>query len=230
MNTKIGDTITVEACLASAGLPRTIVDCRRGKVVFSQGDEADSIIYVLNGIITLSVSGRRNAVVGVLGSGDFFGQECLAGQSTRKRTATAMMRSRLLVIDRTAMVRLLHTERAFADQFMTHLIFRVMRVEEDLLDQLLSSGEQRLARTLLILSGYSHRGTRKAIVPSISQSTLADVVGTTRAQINRFLQKFKTLGFIEMDGALTVHRSLLDAVSPYLRRSLRDRTRKRLRP
>jgi CRP/FNR family cyclic AMP-dependent transcriptional regulator len=230
MSTKIGETITVEACLASAGLPRTIVDCRRGKVVFSEGDEADSIIYVLNGIVTLSVSGPRNAVVGVLGSGDFFGQECLAGQATRKRTATAMMRSRLLVIDRTAMVRLLHTERAFADRFTTHLILRVMRVEEDLLDQFLSSGEQRLARTLLILSGYSHRGTRNTIVPNISQSTLADIVGTTRAQINRFLQKFKTLGLIEMDGALTVHRSLLDAVSPYLRRSLRNRTRKRLRP
>jgi CRP/FNR family transcriptional regulator, cyclic AMP receptor protein len=230
MNPTIGDTITVEACLASAGLPQTIVDCRRGKVVFSQGDEADSIVYVLNGIVTLSVSGRRNAVVGVLGSGDFFGQECLAGLSLRKRTATAMTRCRLLVIDRAAMVRLLHSERALADRFVAHPISRVMRVEDDLMDQLLSSGEQRLARTLLILSGFSHRDMQNKIVPITSQSALADIVGTTRAQINRFLQKFKTLGFIETDGALTVRRSLLDAVSPPLRRRLRDRARRRLRP
>jgi CRP/FNR family cyclic AMP-dependent transcriptional regulator len=225
MKPKIGETITVEACLASAGLARTVVDCRRGNVVFSQGGEADSVMYVLNGIIKLSVSGRRNAVVGVLGSGDFFGEECLAGHSIRKRSASAMTRSRLLVIDRAAMVRLLRTERALADRFMAHLLFRVARVEDDLMAQLMGSGEQRLARTLLILSGYSQVGIRNRIVPRTSQATLAEIVGTTRARINRFLQKFKALGLIEMDGSITVHRSLLDVVPPCLRSSLRDRSR-----
>jgi CRP/FNR family cyclic AMP-dependent transcriptional regulator len=229
MKPKIGETITVEACLASAGLARTIVDCRRGKIVFSQGGEADSVMYVLNGIIKLSVSGRRNAIVGVLGSGDFFGEECLAGHSIRKRNATAMTRSRLLVIDKAAMVRLLRTERALADRFMAHLLFRVARVEDDLMAQLMGSGEQRLARTLLILSGYSHVGIRNGIVPRTSQATLAEIVGTTRARINRFLQKFKTLGLIEMDGSITVHRSLLDVVPPCLRISLGDRSRPRWR-
>jgi CRP/FNR family transcriptional regulator, cyclic AMP receptor protein len=225
MKPKIGETITVEACLASAGLARTVVDCRRGNVVFSQGGEADSVMYVLNGIIKLSVSGRRNAVVGVLGSGDFFGEECLAGHSIRKRSASAMTRSRLLVIDRAAMVRLLRTERALADRFMAHLLFRVARVEDDLMAQLMGSGEQRLARTLLILSGYSQVGIRNRIVPRTSQATLAEIVGTTRARINRFLQKFNALGLIEMDGSITVHRSLLDVVPPCLRSSLRDRSR-----
>jgi CRP/FNR family cyclic AMP-dependent transcriptional regulator len=226
---RIRDTITVERCLASAGLARTVVDCRRGKVVFSQGDEANSVMYVRKGIITLSVSGRRAAVVGVLGSGDFFGEECLAGHAIRKRSATAMTRSSLLVIDKAAMVRLLGTERILADRLMTHLIFRVMRVEEDLMDQLLSTAEQRLARTLLVLSGYIRRGSRNRIVPRTSQTTLAEVVGTTRSRINRILQKFKTLGFIEMDGSITVHRSLLSIVSPGLRSSVGDRARNPLR-
>jgi CRP/FNR family cyclic AMP-dependent transcriptional regulator len=229
LKTKIRDTITVAGCFAAAGLAGTIVDCRRGTVVFSQGDQANSIMYVLKGVITLSVSGRREAVVGILGSGDFFGEECLAGHTTRKRSATAMTQSRVLVIDKAAMVRLLRTEPMLADRLMTHLIGRVMRVEEDLMDQVLSTAEQRLARTLLILSGYSHRGLRSKTVPKTSQATLAEVVGTTRPRINRILHKFRTLGFIAMDGTITVHRSLLGVVSPCLRRSLRDRTRNPLR-
>jgi CRP/FNR family cyclic AMP-dependent transcriptional regulator len=229
MKTKIGHTSTVEGCLASAGVARRIVDCRRRQVIFSQGDDADSIVYVLKGIVKLSVSGRRDAVVGVLGSGDFFGEECLAGHSIRRRNATAMTRTTLLVIDKAAMLRLLLSERVLANRFMAHLLSRYMRVEDDLADQLLSSSEQRLARTLLVLSGCSHRGMRKRTVPRTSQATLAEIVGSTRSQINRFLQKFKTLGFIEMDGSLTVHPSLLGVVSPCLRSSLRDRVRSRLR-
>jgi CRP/FNR family cyclic AMP-dependent transcriptional regulator len=225
MKTKIRDGITVAEWIASAGLAHAIVDCRRGTVVFSQGDEANSIMYVLKGIITLSVSGRREAVVGVLGSGDFFGQECLAGHAIRRRRATAMTRSRLLVIDKDEVVQLLRPERILTDRLMTHLIVRVMRVEEDLMDQLLSTVEQRLARTLLVLSGYSHRGFRNKIVPKTSQTTLAEVIGTTRSRVNQILQKFKTLGFIAMDGSITVHPSLLGVVSPCLRSSLRDRAR-----
>jgi CRP/FNR family cyclic AMP-dependent transcriptional regulator len=168
MKTKIRDRITVAKCIASAGLARTIVDYRRGTVVFSLGDEANSIMYVLKGIIRLSMPGRREAVVGVLGSGDFFGEECLAGHAIRTRNATAMTRSRVLVIDKDAMVQLLRTERILTDRLMTHLIVRVMRVEEDLMDQLVSTVEQRLARTLVVLSGYSHRGLRNKIVPKTS--------------------------------------------------------------
>jgi CRP/FNR family cyclic AMP-dependent transcriptional regulator len=215
---------TVEGCFASAGLART-VDCRRGEVIFSQGDDADSIMYVLNGIVRLSVCGPREAVVGVLGSGEFFGEECLAGHSIRKRNATAMTRSTVLVIGKAAMVRLLRTEPVIADRFMVHLLSRNVRVEDDLMDQLVSSCEQRLARTLLILAGYGHHRARKNIVPRTSQATLADIVGSTRSRINGFLQKFKTLGFIDMDGSLTVHRSLLSVVSPCLRGSLRARAR-----
>jgi CRP/FNR family cyclic AMP-dependent transcriptional regulator len=213
---------TLDGCFASAGPARTTVDYRRGEVIFSQGDAADSIMYVLKGIVKLSVSGHREAVVGVLESGEFFGEECLAGHSIRKRNATAMTRSTVLVIGKAAMVRLLRTEPVLADRFMEHLLSRNVRVEDDLTDQLLSSCEQRLARTLLILAGYGHRGTRKKTVPRTSQTTLAEIVGGTRSRINGFLQKFKMLGFIEMDGSLTVHRSLLKVVSPCLRRSLRN--------
>jgi CRP/FNR family cyclic AMP-dependent transcriptional regulator len=229
MKTKLGHRITVAGCLASAGPARRIVDCRRRQVIFSQGDDADSIMYLLKGIVTLSVSGRRDAVVGVLGSGDFFGEECLAGHSIRTRNATAMTQSTLLVIDKAAMLRLLLSERVLADRFMAHLLSRSMRVEDDLADQLLSSSEQRLARTLLVLSGCSHRGMPKGAVPRTSQATLAEIVGTTRSHINRILQKFKTQGFIETDGSLTVHPSLLSVVSPCLRSSLRDRVKGRRR-
>jgi CRP/FNR family cyclic AMP-dependent transcriptional regulator len=213
---------TIEGCFASAGLART-VDYRRGEVIFSRGDAADSIMYVLKGIVKLSVSGHREAVVGVLESGEFFGEECLAGHSIRKRNATAMTRSTVLVIGKAAMVRLLRTAPVLADRFMVHLLSRNLRVEDDLTDQLLSSCEQRLARTLLILAGHGHRGTRQKTVPRTSQTTLAEIVGGTRSRINGFLQKFKMLGFIEMDGSLTVHRSLLKVVSPCLRSSLRAR-------
>ena len=214
MKADMRHTLNVEKCLASAGRARTVLDCRGGEVIFSQGDAADSIMYLLQGIVKLSVSGRREAVVGVLGSGNFFGEECLAGQSIRKRNATAMTRSTVLVIGKAAMMGLLRTKPALADRFMAHLLSRKVRVEDDLIDQLQRSSEQRLARTLLILAGYGQRGTRKNIVPRISQTTLAGIVGCTRSRVNVFLQKFKTLGFIEMDGSLTVHRSLRSVVSP----------------
>jgi CRP/FNR family cyclic AMP-dependent transcriptional regulator len=219
-------TITIERYLASAAQTRTIGET---EVIFSAGEAADSLMYVLKGLVKLSVSGRREAVVAILRPGDFFGEECLAGGPIRTRKATAMTRSTVLVVGKAAMVRLLRTEPRLADLFMAHLLSRIMWVEDDLTDQLLSSAEQRLARTLLILAGYGHRGTRKKPIPRTSQTTLAEIVGTTRARINRFLQKFKTLGLIEMDGSLTVRRSLLNVVSPGLRRRLRDRARHRPR-
>ena len=215
---------TVEGCFGSAG-PRTIVHCRRGEVIFSQGDDAGSMMYLLKGIVKLSVSGRREAIVGLARSGDFFGEECLAGHSIRKRKATAITRCTVLVVGKAAMLRLLRTERVVADRFMGHLLSRNVRVEDDLIDQFMSSCEQRLARTLLMLAGYGDRGRRKKIVPRITQGTLAEIVGSTRSRINGVLRKFRRLGLVETDGSLRVHRSLLRIVSPCVRGSLRNRAR-----
>jgi CRP/FNR family cyclic AMP-dependent transcriptional regulator len=211
---------TVEGCFESAG-QRTVVHCRRGEVIFSQGDDADSMMYLLKGIVKLSVSGRREAIVGVVRSGDFFGEECLAGYSIRKRQATAITQCIVLVVGKAPMLRLLRTERVLADRFMAHLLSRNGRVEDDLIDQFMSSCEQRLARTLLILAGHGDRGRRKKIVPRITQLTLAEIVGSTRSRINGIMKKFKRLGFVETDDSLTVRRSLLRVVSPFVRRSLR---------
>jgi CRP/FNR family cyclic AMP-dependent transcriptional regulator len=215
---------TVERWFESGG-PRTVVHCRSGEVIFSQGDDANSAMYLLKGTVKLSVSGRREAIVGVARSGDFFGEECLAGHSIRKRKATAMTRCTVLVVGKAAMLRLLRSERVLADRFMAHLLSRNVRVEDDLIDQFMSSCEQRLARALLILAGYGDRGRRKKIVPRTTQITLAEMVGSTRSRINGLMRKFETLGFVERNGSLTVHRSLLRVVSPSVRRSLRDRAR-----
>jgi len=214
MNTSLRQRIHVEGYLALAGRGRTIVDSREREVIFSQGDAADSLMYVLKGVVQLSVSRRREAVVGILGSGDCFGEECLAGRAIRKWTATAMTPTTVLVVGKAAMMRLLRTKPVLAQRFMTHLLSRRMQVEDDLIVQLQSSCEQRLARTLLNLAGYGHHRTRKHIVPRMSQTTLAGIVGSTRSRINSLLKKFKTRGFIEMDGSLIVHRSLLSVVSP----------------
>lgn len=216
MKSDIRPTIDVEECLASAGLARTILTCREGDVICSQGDEADSLMYILSGLVKLSVSRRREAVIGFFRSGDFFGDECLAGHTLRMRRATAMTPCTVLVIGKAAMLEVLRTDPLLAGRFMAILLFRHMRVEDDLIDRLQSSCEQRLARTLLILAGYGRRGTRKKVVPKILQATLAEIVGTTRSRINSLLQKFKAQGFIEMDGSLFVHRSLLSVVSPRL--------------
>jgi CRP/FNR family transcriptional regulator, cyclic AMP receptor protein len=224
MRTDVRKAFKLEEPLASAGLVRRTVELSAGEVIFSHGDDADDIMYVLNGIVKLSVTGRREAVVAILQSGDFFGEECLAGHAIRQRDAMAITHCTALVIDKAAMVRMIHTEPDMADRFMAHLLSRNVRIEDDLIDQLQSSCEQRLARTLLILAGYGHPRTRKKVVPRISQATLAGMVGSTRARINYFLQKFKRLGFIEVSGSLTVRRSLFTVVSPHLRSNLRDRS------
>lgn len=216
MKSDIRPTIAVEECLASAGLARTILTCREGDVICSQGEEADSLMYVLTGLVKVSVSRRREAVIGFFGPGDFFGDECLAGHTLRMRHATAMTPCTVQVIGKAAMAEALRTDPALAARFMALLLFRNVRVEDELIDRLQSSCEQRLARTLLILAGYGHRGTRKKVVPKILQGTLAEIVGTTRSRVNSLLHKFKARGFIEMNGGLIVHRSLLSVISPNL--------------
>ncbi len=184
-------------------------------MIFSQGDAADSVMYVQKGRVWKSVCSKvhREAVVAMLGPGDFFGEGCLTGQSIRVKTALAITPTTVLVIDKTTMARLLHTQHGMADRFIAHLVARNIRIEEDLLDQLVSSCEQRLARTLLLLAHYGKRGKPKKALPAISQTRLAEIVGTTRPRINRLLNKFKALGFIDMDGGLTVNRSLLSVLS-----------------
>jgi CRP/FNR family cyclic AMP-dependent transcriptional regulator len=194
------------------------VDYARGDTIFAQGDRCESVMYVKNGGVKLSVisDAGREAVVALLGHGDFFGEGCLAGQPTRKGSATALTGSTILVIEKRHMVSLLHRQSAFSDRFIAHMLARNIRIEEDLIDQLFNSGEKRLARALLLLARYGKQNTPQRVVAKISQETLAEMIGTTRSRVNFFMNKFKKLGFIDYSGEvssdLTIDKSLLHVV------------------
>jgi len=183
-------------------------------VVFAQGAQANSVFYVQEGGIKLSVlsSAGKEAVVAMLGPGDFLGEGCLAGQPLRMGTATAVMRTALLRIPKRDMVRMLHEHPSFSDRFLSHMLTRNIRIEEDLVDQLFNSSEKRLARTLLLLARYGKEDTIQRILPKLSQETLAEMVGTTRSRVNFFMNKFRKLGLIEYNGGLKVNSSLLSIV------------------
>jgi CRP/FNR family cyclic AMP-dependent transcriptional regulator len=200
--------------LDSAGIARKIVEYGRGVVIFAQGDVCSSVLYIQKGTVKLSVISKtgREAVVGMLGSGDFFGEGCLAGQPVRMGSATAVTPCTILTIEKNRMVRLLHKQHAMSDRFITHVLARNISIEEDLIDQLFNSSEKRLARALLLLSRYGKRDQPQRVVPTMSQQTLAEMVGTTRSRVNFFLNKFKRLGFIEYDGGLKINSSLLSVV------------------
>jgi CRP/FNR family cyclic AMP-dependent transcriptional regulator len=202
--------------LESAGVEKTITQYVRGETVFSQGDVCQHVQYIQSGGVKLSVLSRtgREAVVAMLGPGEFFGEGCLAGQPLRMGTATATTRSKILQIDQGAMVRLLKKQHAMADRFISHMLHRNIRIEEDLIDQLFNSSEKRLARALLLLARYGKQSRPIRVVPKISQETLAEMVGTTRSRVNFFLNKFKKLGFIDYGGKLplTINSSLLSVV------------------
>ncbi len=202
-----------EAYLESTGPARTVVKYRRGEVVFAQGDPAKDVRYIQKGAIKISVLSRigKEAVVAMLSPGDFFGEGALAGQSVRIETATAMAPSSVLIIEKEAMVRLLHEEPLFADRFLSHMLSRNMRIEADLVDQLFNSSEKRLARTLLLLARYGQANPQRTL-PKISQETLAEMIGATRSRVNFFMNKFRKLGFIEYNGSLKVNSSLLTVV------------------
>jgi CRP/FNR family transcriptional regulator, cyclic AMP receptor protein len=202
-----------EAYLASTGPARKVVKYRRGEVGFAQGDPANDIRYVQKGSIKISVLSRigKEAVVAILSSGDFFGEGALAGQSVRIETATAIAPSSVLIIQKQAMARLLHEEPLFADRFLSHMLSRNMRIEADLVDQLFNSSEKRLARTLLLLARYGQANPQRTL-PKISQETLAEMIGATRARVNFFMNKFRKLGFIEYNGGLKINGSLLSIV------------------
>ena len=183
--------------------------------IFAQGDPATSVLYVETGAVRLSVLSHagREAVVAVLDVGHFFGEGCLAGQSQRMATATAMTASTILAVEKPEMVRQLHAQPAFADRFLTHMLARNIRIEEDLIDQLFNSSEKRLARTLLLLARYGEPEASHRALPRVSQEILAEMVGTTRSRVNFFMNKFRKLGFIDYNNdGLKIHNSLLTVV------------------
>jgi len=203
-----------QAFLDSAGVSRKIVDYRRSEKIFAQGDPATSVMYIQNGGVRLSVVNEvgKEAVVAILGPGDFFGEGCLAGQEIRMGTATAIAATALLVIEKNEMMHVLHAEHALSDRFMSYVLSRNIRIEEDLIDQLFNSSEKRLARTLLLLSRYGQKCEPQKVLPKISQEMLAEMIGTTRSRVNFFMNKFRKLGFIQYNGEIHVNNSLLSVV------------------
>ena len=199
--------------LDSAGIARKISKYRRSAVIFSQGDPATDVFYIQEGSVKLSVLSRtgKEAVVGMLGPGDFFGEGCLAGQPRRMATASAMSPSAVLVIEKPQMLEMLHTQPSLAERFLSHMLERNIRIEEDLVDQLFNSSEKRLARALLLLARYG-KEDQPLRVPKLSQETLAEIVGTTRSRVNFFMNKFRDLGFIEYNGDIKVNSALLTVV------------------
>jgi CRP-like cAMP-binding protein len=200
--------------LSSAGVTRTLVEYRESKKVYSQGDPATKVMYIQRGGVKLSVVNEvgKEAVVGILGRGDFFGEGCLAGQRTRVGTATTLTSTAILVIEKKEMTRVLHANRDLSDRFMSYVLSRNIRIEQDLIDQLFNSSEKRLARTLLLLARYGEDSQHRKMLPNVSQQMLAGMIGTTRSRVNFFMNRFRKLGFVRYNGGLEVHSSLLNVV------------------
>jgi CRP/FNR family cyclic AMP-dependent transcriptional regulator len=203
-----------QAFLDSAGVARKVKEVKRGEIVYAQGAAAETIIYLQSGGVKLTVVNEvgKEAVVAILGAGDFFGEGCLAGQSVRIGTATAITSSTVLVIEKSEMLKLLHEEHDLSDRFIKFMLARNIRIEEDLIDQLFNSSEKRLARTLLLLARYGKEDQPHGVLPKMSQETLAEMVGTTRSRVNFFMNKFRKLGFIKYNGGLQINTSLLSVV------------------
>ena len=208
------DSFNVEDFLNANGVPTRTMRLARDAVVFSQGGRANSVFYLQEGGVKLSVlsSAGKEAVVAILGPGDFLGEGCLAAQPLRMGTAIAVVPSRALRVPKDDMVRLLRTHSEFSDRFIVHMLTRNIRIEEDLVDQLFNSSEKRLARTLLLLARYGREDTTVRVLPKLSQETLAEMVGTTRSRVNFFMNKFRKLGFIEYNGGLKINGALLSVV------------------
>ena len=211
---KGGISFDPQVFLATVGVARSITQCPKDYKIFSQGDPAESVFYIQQGKVKLKVKSKqgKEAVIAILGAGEFLGEACLIGQTVCLVTATAIAPSWILRIEKNEMLRVLHEEPAFSDFFIPYVLSRNVRVKEDLVDQLFNSSEQRLARTLLLLANYGKEGTPETIVPEINQETLAGMVGTTRSRVSFFMNKFKKLGFIDYKDGLRVHRSLLNIV------------------
>jgi CRP/FNR family cyclic AMP-dependent transcriptional regulator len=200
--------------LAKVGEGKSILQFKKGQNVFVQGDAANTVFYIQKGKIKLTVLSDhgKEAVVGMLGPGQFFGEGCMNGHKLRISTTTAMENCVITAITKTAMIAALHDEPQFAEMFMAYLLTRNSRIEEDLIDQLFNSSERRLARLLLLLANFGKEGSPQPISPSISQETLAEMIGTTRSRVSFFMNKFRKLGLIDYNGHIEVHNSLLSAV------------------
>jgi CRP/FNR family cyclic AMP-dependent transcriptional regulator len=203
-----------QAFLDSAGVARKIKEFKKTQLVYSQGDTAQSVIYLQEGDVKLTVVNEigKEAVVAILAPGDFIGEGCLAGQSVRMATATALTPCTVLVIDKGEMFKVLHEQHALSDRFIKFMLARNIRIEEDLVDQLFNSSEKRLARTLLLLARYGKDDQPHGVLPKVSQETLAEMIGTTRPRVNLFMNKFRKLGFIKYNGGLQINTSLLSVV------------------
>jgi CRP/FNR family transcriptional regulator, cyclic AMP receptor protein len=212
-----------KAFLAKAAGGRTIAKYPVNQIVFSQGDLADSVFYIQDGKVKVTVISEqgKEAVVAIQGPDEFCGEGCLAGQPRRMATATAITECEIMRLEKAAIIRVLHDEPAFSEMFLSHLLARTIRVEEDLVDQLFNSSEKRLARALLLLANFGKEGRPEPIIAKVSQETLADMIGTTRSRMSHFMNKFRELGFIDYNGHLNVHSSLLSVVlhdQPQIRR------------
>lgn len=211
-----------KAFLAKTNGGRTISQYRKNQIVFSQGDPADSVFYIHDGKVKVTVVSEqgKEAVVAVLGSDEFCGEGCLTGQPRRVATARAMTECKIMRLEKWAIIRVLHDEPAFSEMFVSHLLARTLRVEADLVDQLFNSSEKRLARALLLLANFGKEGKPETIIAKVSQETLAEMIGTTRSRVSQFMNKFRKLGFIKYNGAMEVHSSLLSVVlhdQPHIR-------------
>jgi CRP/FNR family cyclic AMP-dependent transcriptional regulator len=200
--------------LTKVGPGKTSIISPKKHTIFSQGDAAEAVFYIQSGKVKLTVVSQqgKEAVVAILEQGAFFGESCLAGQGIRTATATAVEDSSIVRIDKDAMIRVLHEEPTFAELFMAYLLAHTIRIEEDLVDQLFNSSEKRLARVLLLLAHFGKEGKPETVIAKISQETLAEMIGTTRSRVSYFMNKFRKLGFIDYNGELHVHSSLLNVV------------------
>jgi CRP/FNR family transcriptional regulator, cyclic AMP receptor protein len=219
MSKKTGNNRSIEnfnaqEFLDTAGVARKMCGYRRNESIYSQGDAAETVMYVQKGGVKLSVvnGSGKEAVVAMFGPTDFFGEGCMAGQTVRMGTASAVTPTTLLVIQKEELLRVLHSEHGLSDHFIGYMLAHNIRVEEDLIDQLFNSSEKRLARTLLLLARYGKQEHPDRVLPKVSQETLASMVGTTRSRINFFMNKFRKLGFIEYNGKIKVNKSLLTVV------------------
>jgi CRP-like cAMP-binding protein len=215
VRSKKNPAFNAQAFLDSAGLARKIVEYRKSEKIYTQGESIKDVLYIQKGGIKLSVVNEvgKEAVVAMLGPGDFFGEGGMAGQLVRVGTATATTPTTLLVIEKKEMIRVLHAESAFSERFMAYMLARNIRIEQDLIDQLFNSSEKRLARTLLLLARYGKQDQPQKVLPTVSQETLAEMIGTTRSRVNFFMNKFRELGFIGYNkGGLHINTSLLSVV------------------
>ena len=214
MGVKRNTPFNVKRFLSQIGRGKTFLTCRKKQILFSQGDVADSVFYIQAGRVKLSVVSQRGkeAVIALMDTGSFFGEGCLAGKLVRLTSATVVNDSTIVRIDKQMMMRVLENEPTFSSMFLEYVLARNIRIQEDLVDQLFNSSEKRLARVLLLLAHFGKEGKPEPVIAKISQETLAEMIGTTRSRVNFFMNKFRKLGFLEYNGGLHVHSSLLNIV------------------